>query len=155
MKYIVLIIMTISKFSLFAQNTTFEQAALNYYTEVIHPVEYITKEKYVLDDSVSLRKSNFLYGVCFENYLKVQKPEMLILDSENIKKVVASSFFLPLRRKKLRKRTIIYVNQANVSPQKTVFVEVVLRNQRIGKHYYIELTLQKEPIRWCKKEVVF
>jgi hypothetical protein len=142
-------------FSTYGQEKSFEQVALDYYTQTIHPNECSKKEKYILKDSIQTRKSIFLFGVCFEDYKKVEKVETFSVDSQNQDVRLKSSVFHILRFGKRTTKSIIFVNQVNSSPKKTVFVEITVRNNRIGKHYYMELTPQKEPLRWCKTEVIF
>lgn len=154
MKFTVLIQLIIT-ISIYGQEKSFEQVALDYYTQTIHPNECYKKGKYVLNDSIHARKSRFLYGVCFEDYKKVEKAEIFVVDVLSQDSKLKSNVFHILRLGKRTKKNIIFVNQVASSPKKTVFVEIAVRNRRIGKHYYVELTPQKEPLRWCKTEVIF
>ncbi len=150
-----ILVQLITIFSIYGQDKSFEQVALDYYTQNIHHKEYSKSEKYLLNNSIQSRKSSFWYRVCFEDYKKVEKAEILAVNPQPQNLRLESNVFAFLKSRRRTKKSVIFVNQADLSPTKTIFVEIAVLNQRTGKHYYIELTPQKEPLRWCKTEVIF
>jgi hypothetical protein len=142
---------------LLAQNCpfSFEQKAIDYYGEEIHKIESQKKEKYFLKDSVSNIKSNFLCKNCFLNFRERLPVAFFKIPAFDCDKTVQNTLFKPLKSKNNRKGFIVFVYKANSSPFNTVIVEVVVINNTMANHYYIEFDTSQNPLRWCKAGVIF
>jgi hypothetical protein len=137
-----------------AQNKTFEQAALDYYTRVIHPVEATHKQKYVLADSVAHFYPRYAQVTCFREYYRVRNGggERLLLHAGDTGVIVTSNFF-PLCKKRGRGKDVIVAFRAQRSPLKTWYVGIGVFGKLYSKFYYIEFTPEKVPLRWCLERV--
>jgi hypothetical protein len=139
-----------------SQTKEFEQTALDYYTKVIHPLEYEQGKKYLLKNVIIKEKSSFLFGVCFKDYTKQAKTIFSIIENTKVDSILKSSYFkIQCSNKFVKKKSIISIYEATPSPFNTVFVQIDVQKSNSRNNYYVEMTPNKDILRWCKTEIVY